>query len=120
MTKRDELLEAQEEYWGKVRALKKPGEVYYKLSVDNGNTTPQNKGHLIYDSEKDIVTICLPCPKNMIYGKYLKSLYSALGDLVGDQNRSDKWNDNDDILGFKANAAEGDRVDSYIRREEER
>jgi hypothetical protein len=81
MAKRNRFLEEQEEYKQALSDLerKKPQGEVYKLFSDNGSEA----GRLVYEPEDDSITITLPGVETKISGKYLRSLYSALGDLVG-------------------------------------
>jgi hypothetical protein len=81
MTKRNQFLEAKEEYKQALYALerKKPQGAVYKLCPDNGT----DNGRMIYDPEDDSITINLPGVETKIPGAHLRSLYSALGNLVG-------------------------------------
>jgi hypothetical protein len=81
MAKRDKILDAQNEYRKDLLDLerRKPQGEVYKLFADNGS----EDGRLVYESEDDSVTINLPGVETRISGAHLRSLYSALGDLVG-------------------------------------
>jgi hypothetical protein len=80
MAKRNKFLEAQEEYRQALHDLecRKPHGEVYKLFTDNGSEL----GQLIYESEDDSATIYLSGEGTKIPGACLRSLYSALSDLV--------------------------------------
>jgi hypothetical protein len=81
MTKRNRFLEAQEEYKQALSDLerKKPQGAVYKLFSDNGS----EDGRLVYNPDDDSITIMVSGVETKIPGDCLRSLYSALGDLVG-------------------------------------
>jgi hypothetical protein len=68
MAKRDKVLELQKEC-----------KTEYDLVDDKGIFA----GQIIYDPSEDTAIICLTGVTAKIPGVYLRSLYSALGDLVG-------------------------------------
>jgi hypothetical protein len=81
MAKRDQILDIQNEYRKDLLDLerRKPQGEVYKLFSDNGS----EDGRLAYNPDDDSITINLPDMETKISGAYLRSLYSALGDLVG-------------------------------------
>jgi hypothetical protein len=81
MAKRDKMLDAQNEYRNDLLNLerRKPQGETYKLFSEKGS----EDGRLAYNPDDDSITINLPGVEAKISGAHLRSLYSALGDLVG-------------------------------------
>lgn len=82
MTSRAAQMKAWREYREALQEAerKKPlGCSFYKISAENGS----EDGRLIYEPNDDSVSLHVPGVEAKISGVYLRSLYSALGDLVG-------------------------------------
>jgi hypothetical protein len=81
MAKREKIQDKQTDYRQALLDVerKKPESEIYKLFSENGS----EDGRLVYEPGDDSIIIHLPDVESKISGAYLRSLYSALGDLVG-------------------------------------
>jgi hypothetical protein len=81
MTNRDAQLKAWREYQEALQETEKMkhGCPWYRISADNG----PEEARAMYDPADDSLELSMPGDTVKIPGKYLRSLYSALGDLVG-------------------------------------
>jgi hypothetical protein len=81
MTSRDAQLKAYREYEEALQEAekKRPPGVFYKAVSEKGS----EEGRILFDPDDDSLSIEIRFLKTKIPGEYLRSLYSALGDLVG-------------------------------------